>query len=263
MQRRADFHIHTNLSWCAAKEMSLDAIVRAAQTLGMSTVGLADHLWLDPRRGCRPAVSRLLSLREPLARLRAPIRLLLGAEADCAPHRGLAGGDEVRQLDFVIASYHFTDVREGATPWPEAPEELAARLVDGFRSLIQAPGVSIAGHPFFIPPRVYHRLPVNLQEHVGDAFNLVQREVGALFEEAARRRIAIEFNAKALGPLHRQPLLPLFRLARECGCGFVLSSDAHRLEELGRTHSLADYLKMAGVTGEKVVSLDDIAGVGA
>ncbi|MEK7474477.1 MAG: hypothetical protein AAB152_02480 [Candidatus Coatesbacteria bacterium] len=256
----AEFHIHTSISWCAAPDMTPEAMQAQATRAGLSVMGFADHLWLDPRRGSRPAVPWILRLREGLARLPAGgPRHLLGAEADCAPGLGAAGGDALRQLDFVVAAYHFADVRAGLVPWPRTVEELAARVLDGFRSLLDAPAARIAGHPFFIPPSVYRRLPEAVQERLGDVFAIVALGAGRFLPLAAERGIAIELNVKALGPWSREVMLPVLRTARECGCRFALSSDAHRLDEIGRTRGLAGYLRDAGIGDRDLVTGDEFA----
>ena len=255
---RGEFHLHTGISWCAAREMSPEAISAKAGAMGLARIGLADHLWLDPRRGSRPAVGWILRVREALRALPAggPV-MLVGAEADCAPGLGAAGGDALRDLDYVVAAYHFSDVRTGLAPWPSSPDELALRMLDGFRSLIDAPGVRIAGHPFFVPPRVWNRLPLSVQDNPDEAFARVVRGAGRLLALAAERGIAIELNAKALGPWSRAALLPIVRIARECGCRFALSSDAHRLDEIGRSRTLADWVSAAGIGGREILTGDE------
>ena len=273
-----DFHVHSSLSWCAGAEMTAEAIAETAGKRGLSVIGLADHLWLDPRRESRPAIARLLGRREALADLGSQVRILLGAEADCAPGRGIAGGagsaasgivgnDSARgpgldKLDFVVAAYHFADVREGATPWPKTPEDLAEILLAGFSAVVRAPVARVAGHPFFIPPSVYRRFPPDLQKSSGAAMEIVARRAGELFRLASARGMAVELNVRALGPYYQRTLLPLFRTAAECGCGFVVSSDAHRLGELGRGGILEDYLSGAGVTDKLLERGDDEAGAG-
>ena len=242
----SDLHVHTNLSWCAGQDMSPDAIAEEARRSGLHTVGLADHLWLDRKRGCRPAVAHLGRRRRELTAT-GPVRILFGAEADCAPRRGLAGGAETRELDFVIAAYHFTDVREGLTSWPRTPEELARIMLEGFRSATEAPAATVIGHPFYLPPAVFRRLPPDLQDALPDAVALVVRGAGDLLGVAARRGLALELNFKALGPVHRALLAPLFRRAAEAGLTFTVSSDAHRLADLGRTRLLKEYLGEIGV----------------
>jgi len=243
----AEFHVHTALSWCAARAMSVDSIRAEAAQAGLSVIGLADHLWLDPKRGSRPSIDRLLTLRATAA-APGPVKLLLGAEADCAPHAGLAGGETVKALDYVIAAYHFTDVRHGATPPPQTVEDLARLQLAGFRSLLQPAHVTIAGHPFYIPPTIFHALPEDVQRRMPEVFALIARDAGPLFAEAKARGIAIELNAKALGLRHRDVLSPVILLAKEAGCRFVLSSDAHLPGEVGRSRSLASYATALGLT---------------
>lgn len=243
----SEFHVHTALSWCAARAMTAESITAEAAAAGLSVIGLADHLWLDPRRGSRPSIDRLLTLR-PVTASPGPVKLLLGAEADCAPHAGLAGGETVKALDYVIAAYHFTDVRHGATPPPQTVEALARLQLAGFHSLLQHAHVTIAGHPFFIPPTIFHKLPETVQRHMPEVFALIQRDVAPLFAEAKARGIAIELNAKALGPRHRDVLSPIILLAKAAGCRFVLSSDAHLPGEVGRSRSLSSYASSLGLT---------------
>jgi len=256
--------VHTSISWCAASDMTPEAMTARAAREGLAAIGFADHLWLDRRRGSRPALDWILRLRDALARIppAGPSRLV-GAEADCAPGLGAAGGFELRRLDFVVAAYHFSDVRTGLASWPRTVEELALRMLDGFRSVLDAPAARIAGHPFFVPPSVYRRLPAPLQDRLGDAFAIVIRGAGRLLALAAERGIAIELNAKALGPRSRETMLPVIRAARECGCRFALSSDAHRLDEIGRTRELAGYIRMAGIGGRDLVTGEEFVPAGA
>jgi histidinol phosphatase-like PHP family hydrolase len=237
--------------------MTPDAMLARGSSLGLQTMGFADHLWLDPRRGSRPSLAWILRLREALATIPAGgPRRLVGAETDCAPGLGAAGGEGLRALDFVVAAYHFADVREGLQPWPGTTEDLAACMLAGFRSLLDAPGVTIAGHPFFIPPSVFRRLPEPVRDRIGDAIGLVTHGAGELLTIAAARGVAFELNARALGPWSRAALLPVIRIARECGCRFALSSDAHRLDEIGLSARLSDYLRVAGIGPREIVEGD-------
>lgn len=250
----AEYHIHTNASWCAASAMTPAAIAAAARRLGVGVLGFADHLWLTkPRAGraadaARPATSRIMEIRPLLDVLPAGgPHILLGAEADCAPALGIAGGDTLAGLDYVVGAYHFSEIRTGRAPWPDTPESLARVMLEGFRSVVTAGHVRVAGHPFFIPPRVYHALPEGLREHLDVTFALVAGGVAPLLEIARDAGIALELNAKALGPLHRPALAPVYRAAKAAGCRFVLSSDAHRLEDVGKSATLTGWAKSVGI----------------
>ncbi len=234
--------------------MTPAALAARATARGVSVIGLADHLWLTkPRPGqpantARPAPARILALRPLLAALPAGSpHILLGAEADCAPGMGIAGGDELAGFDYVVGAYHFSEIRAGWASWPRTPGELAHAMLDGFREIVMSPHVRVAGHPFFIPPRVYHRLPEALRERLGDAFGIIATAAPRLLQHAQRAGIAVELNAKALGRMHQPALLPFYRAAKDVGCRFVLSSDAHRLDDVGRSGILRDYARSAGI----------------
>lgn len=237
--------------------MTLEAIARNAAALGLQTAGISDHIWLDPERGCRPTVAHILGLREEIARLPSPPRFLLGAESDCAPPWGPAGGAELARLDFVIGSYHFADVRLGAMPAPATAAELAVLLLAGFRSVVDGGHVTVAGHPFHIPRRIYAGLPPALAKNLAPAYAFVRAGAHPLLALAASLGVALELNAGALFPRLRPELLPVFREARELGCRFILSSDAHRPEEMERRAGLLDY---AASIGRDASSMLDFSG---
>lgn len=227
--------------------MTLEAIHARARDLGLGTAGITDHLWLDEGRECRPSVAHLAGLRGEMEALPRPPRFLLGAEADCAPRRGAAGGAELSRLDFVIGSYHFADVRLGAARQPETAEELSGLLLDGFRSAASAEHVGIVGHPFHIPRRILRALPEPVRARPGRTYDLIRAGSGPLLRLAHERGVALELNSRALGPIARRELLPVFREARERGLKFVLSSDAHHPREMDRRAGLADYADSIGL----------------
>jgi len=243
-----DFHIHTNASWCAAAEMTPAAVAAAAGALGLAEIGLSDHLWLDAARGSRPAVARLLARRrEPAGGAGGPA-VRLGAEADCAPGLGIAGGAELAALDYVIAADHFSDLRQGVAPWPDSPETLAGRLAAGLLAAAGAPHATILGHMGYLPARVAGKMPWLGPGGMASVYELALPLATPALAEAARRGVAVELNAKALGPRSRALLLPWFRRARELGCAFTFASDAHRLADVGRQRLLADYARAAGIS---------------
>lgn len=52
---RCDFHVHTNLSFDAAKNATPANIVAAAEALGMREIGLTDHIYaVTPARILHP-----------------------------------------------------------------------------------------------------------------------------------------------------------------------------------------------------------------
>lgn len=255
-----DLHIHTYHSYCASADMTLKMIAQRAGDKGLVVAGISDHLWLDLERGCRPAVDHILETRLEIEALHSPVLFLLGAEADCAPGRGAAGGDELRLLDYAVGSYHFADVRENQAPVPENPEQLGKMLADGFLSVVSVPHIKVAGHPLHIPRRIYRAMPDALFDVLPDAYRLAIGLVAPHLAIAASRGVAIEINSHALFPRIRGAMLPFFRLAREAGCRFAITSDAHRPGEIGRGRAeTMEYARLAGISSDDLLDAGSIA----
>jgi len=229
--------------------MTMETIAARASQAGFTVIGISDHTWLDLERGCRPAVAHIMESRREIDAVKTPVRILLGAEADCAPGRGAAGGDELRLLDYAVGSYHFADVRENQASAPDSPEKLASMLAGGFRSVVESPHITIAGHPLHIPRRIYRVMPDPLFDLLPEAYRMAIELSLPQLKTAAERGIAIEINAHALFPRIRAGMLPFYRLAREAGCRFAVTSDAHRPGEVGKGRAEAvKYAEQAGIS---------------
>lgn len=255
----SDLHIHTFHSYCASKEMTLEAVEKEAVRAGLGVIGISDHIWLDLERGCRPAVAHILATGNEIESYGGKIRFLLGAEADCAPGRGAAGGNDLHSLDYVVGSYHFAEVREKQEPVPETPEQLATMLARGFQSAVEADHITIAGHPLHIPRRIYRAVPDTLFDLMPETYRLATVMSGPILETAAKRGVVIEVNSHALFPRVREGMLPFFQLAREAGCRFAVTSDAHRPGEVGRGRAeTLEYALRAGITGNLLADFSSI-----
>jgi len=247
--RETDLHIHTHHSYCASSEMTLENIAKRAVEAGLAVVGLSDHAWLDLERGCRPAIAHLLETRKELAARDWPVTFMLGVEADCAPGRGAAGGDDIKLLEYSIGSYHFAEVRENLVPPPGTPEKLAGMLAEGFRSVVESTHITLAGHPLHIPRRIYRSMTDGMFDHLAETYRMAIELSAPHLATAASRGIAIEINSHALFPRIRAAMLPFFTSARNAGCRFAVSSDAHRPGEVGRGRAQTlEYARSAGIT---------------
>jgi histidinol phosphatase-like PHP family hydrolase len=229
--------------------MTIEAIGQKAQEAGLAVIGISDHIWLDLERGSRPAIEHLLASRDEIDAYGGATRILLGAEADCAPGRGAAGGEGLRLLDYTVGSYHFAEVREHQAEPPETPEQLAIMLVEGFRSVVESPHINICGHPLHIPRRIYRAMPDSLFDLLPEAYRRAISAAKPHLVTAAGKGVIIEMNSHALFPKVREGMLPFFRLAREAGCRFAVTSDAHRPGEVGRGRAeTIEYAGRAGIT---------------
>src|SRR5262249_47657069 len=148
----------------------------------------------------------------------------LGAEANVAEdgHLDVTPGN-VPELGAVVASVH-TGLR---SPWDQTERLLRA---------LDTPGVAILGHP---RGRLY------------DVRSGIRADWPRVFAAAAARGIAIELN----GCPDRLDLSPsLAALARDAGCLFSLSSDAHAARHLSFLEYALAVARLAGISRERVVN---------
>ena len=251
-----DLHVHTFHSYCASPQMTLEAIAKKAMETGLSVVGLADHFWLDRDRGCRPAVAHILLTRNELVSRQGPVRFLLGAESDCSPSRGAAGGEELSQLDYAVGSYHFAEVRENEAPMPLTADALGIMLAEGFRSIVEAPHIRVAGHPLHIPRRIYRAMNDSIRTNLAGVYRTAIDSALPHLKTAARRGVAIEMNVRALFPRIRPAMFSFYAAALKAGCQFSLTCDAHRPGEMDARVDLAAYADELGLSSSDFLNTD-------
>jgi DNA polymerase (family 10) len=197
---QGDLHVHTE--WSDGK-LSVRAMVEAARARGYHYIAICDHS-AGRRVGLSP--ERLPEQWEEIAKVQAALpelHILRGMEVDIKADATLDLPDEwLARLDFVIASIHSAMNQEEG--------QIMARLLGACRH----PAVRAIGHPS-------GRLLERRQAYPVD--------YPALFLEAARTGTWLEVNS---GPDRLDLDGARAREARAAGCTFMVSSDAHRLEEL-------------------------------
>lgn len=199
---RGDLHMHTRESDGRA---TLAEMAAAARERGYQYIAITDHSkalamanGLDERR----AVAFAAEVRR--FNQSAPgIHVLSGLECDILRNGRMdLDEDALAGLDFVVASVHSYMNLE--------PREMTDRLLRA----MECPAVKALGHP---TGRVLlHR----------DAYHY---EFETVAREAARRGVWLEINSS---PERLDLHASLIRRARELGCRFVISTDAHHPRHL-------------------------------
>ncbi len=199
---RGDLQLHTTDS--DGRE-SLDAMARAARTLGLDYVAITDHTkavavvgGMDPA-GFRRQRKRIDRLNAALQRL----TVLQGAEVDIHPDGTLDLPDEaLRALDVVVISIHTAF---------DLPER---RQTERVLHALDHPAVDVLAHP--TGRLIGRRGPMRL-------------DTERIFGAAAERGIMLEVNAQ---PTRLDLDDVLCRAAIEAGCRLAISTDAHAADEL-------------------------------
>jgi histidinol phosphatase-like PHP family hydrolase len=221
---RGDVHVHTDRS---DGTMSLASLHRALRERGDSYALLTDHA-----RDCAVAGGLFAGDFRAEARevetlnegAHGELAMFVGAESNIAEDGTLdITPARVPELHAVVASIH-TDLR--------STRDQTARLVRA----IETPGVAVLGHP---KGRLY--------EHRAG----IRADWPRVFAAAREHGVAIELN----GCPERLDLSPqLARLAKDAGCLFTISSDAHAARHLEFLSYGLAVARLAGIPKERVVN---------
>ena len=223
-QYRGDFQMHS--TWSDGGE-TIETMAEACKRLGHSCLGITDHSYgLPIARGVTMAdIARQHHEIDALnAKYDGEFRVFKGIEANILGDGTLdLQPDERAVFEFVVASPHSLLRR---------PEDQTARMLGAVRGA----AVAILGHP---RGRMYNKRPG------------ITADWDRVFEEAAKRRVAIELD----GNWHRQDIdFALARRALEAGCIFALDSDAHSIGELRFSEYAIAHARLAGIPTARVVN---------
>lgn len=201
---RGDLHVHTSLS--GDGRSPLEEVVARAASRGYEYLAITDHAEDLAING----VSReqLMEQRDALAALQPQypdLLLLQGAELNIGPEGGLDYDEDFRlSLDWCVAAVH--------SHFDLDREQQTRRIL----TAMEDPAVNVIGH---LTGRMIGRRPG------------IELDVEAVLEHSVRTNTAIEINS-ALPRL--DAAVDVLREARELGVQFVISTDAHHVDELDR-----------------------------
>jgi histidinol phosphatase-like PHP family hydrolase len=235
-----DLHIHTCLSRCAEDlHQRPDRILEYGLENGLHTLCITDHFWDENVPGVKFGMEggayngyatqtcAHIKLALPLPQHEG-VRYLFGCETEYDPCRhGVAISEEVAErMDFILVPNSHTHMVMPKDLY-EPYEKHANYMVNAYREIIESPVsryITSMAHPFEAVCCPYdNRILIKL---------IPDDEYRRLFDRTAEKGIAYEINVscwlkKTHAEIEADPVLHLFRLAKECGCRFTFGSDAH------------------------------------
>jgi histidinol phosphatase-like PHP family hydrolase/predicted phosphodiesterase len=215
-----DFHVHTNYSRSAQENMQPDIICQRAAELNLSYIGFTDHLYKHT------TYDDVIKLRKAVDKVNGD-----GTKAFFSLEVELANVNETTlpaswrdQLDYVLLALDHASGPAMPVPLASDIEKWIERYRIGYQVAGKS-GVDVLVHPFSGCPK---------------ALDLINdKKLIEMLHCLADGEVAIEMNAVHLAR-HRgkADYGRLYRLARDIGLLFSTGSDAHRLEDFGRTREL-------------------------
>ncbi len=234
----ADYHTHTRFSHGKG---SIEDNVRAAIMQGLATVAISDHGYGHMGFGIRKTDLPLMKEKIVVLRNRYPeIEILLGMEANILDPDGTLDVDDedLKLLDILLAGYHFGSAPRGFSGLRFHGANFMARA--GFNTRL---AMELNTQAFC---NAMLRYPINILTHPGAKGPVDMERVA---ETAAKRGVWLEINAH-----HGYLDCEQIQMAAKYDVKFVVSSDAHRPEDVGHCGAGLKRALEAGLPSERLVN---------
>lgn len=232
---RHNVHTHSVFSKCAKSEMTLEAMIRAAEGFGLRTLAVTDHS--DPQDDI-DSYGNFLLLREKLSQIDTPVRVLLGAELSAYGVGKYAEPYEVdRALDFASYSHIHYHLSTWDQPEDRSPRGYALHNLAVLRALFETGRADHIAHPF--SPC---KMPFFDEAQKAQTLSaLTDNELGDVLEKGERACVSWEIHTPTF---FRFPAFSrrFFCIGKEVGAHFAVGTDAHTLAALS-TDGLAERIR--------------------
>jgi DNA polymerase (family X) len=215
---RGDLHMHTD--WSDGRG-TLEEMVEAARALGHRYIAICDHAKRLKEGRLELQAEAIGALNERVSGM----RILSGVEVDVRGDGTLDLEDDVlAERDWVMASIH--------SGFDQPRDRITKRLI----AALENPNVDCIGHP--TGRKLNRRDPYDI-------------DFEAVLAAAAEHGAFLEINSQP----DRLDLIDTHaRAAAEAGVGVVVSTDAHRVHELGYLELGVAQARRGWLTAEQVVN---------
>ena len=240
----ADYHTHTIYSRVGPYFHGKGKIVEnvaAAVGKGLKEVAITDH---GPSDFYGLSLRRIPQMREDIAEAvkRFPrIKVFLGVEADIvdSPNGLDVAKEDFALFDFVNAGYHYVPNCHMIQNWLAfrlpCPDRIKERLrkqnTDRIVRALKSNDIRILTHP-------------------GDKAYIDTHTVAKVCEETGT---LVEINAR-----HRHPNCEELKVFASYDVKFVISSDAHKPEKVGRYAKSMMLALSAGIGADRIVNIEEV-----
>lgn len=232
MKLLADLHTHSKYSRFKHGKNTIEELALEANEIGLVEIGVTDHGYAHFFRTNKQNLKQARKLIDEINTW-SKTKVLLGIEADIVSENGDLDIDNetLSMLDILIVGYHkmiFTDFANffGKT---KKSEEAKRKCTNAFINAINKYPVTIVSHLDSV-------LTTDLYE-----IGRVCRERGTMVEINNRH---VNWNEKQM-----QDLL-------DSGCMFVISSDAHSRNQVGRVDKAMEYITKYNIPSERIANVE-------
>lgn len=235
MRLTGDYHTHSKYSRNNHGKNTIAEMVATAEQKGLSSYGISDHgpahfLFGIRRKNIDKAKSELESLKKE-----TKLNLFFGIEANLIKKDG--GIDlseqEIEKLDLLLVGYHRGTI---------------TNFYSKIRNLFNLKKQKQINTQAYI--NCLNKYHVDILTHINE---YIRVDVEAVARAAKERGTLIELNNKHIR-FNAQEAEGLKR----SGCKFIISSDAHKKEDIARVDRAMEFVQKYSIDPEKIVNIDKI-----
>lgn len=238
-----DYHTHCRNS---DGRQTVEQIVQAAVWRGLKEVAITDHGPLAAVIGVKNArvYLKLKHHADEINAAGSKVKLLVGAEANVRNRQGTLDipAEVIDELDLLIVGLHPytrpTSVREGY--------ELYARNSLRHLGRTQRRKAMIANTEATVAA-LYHNPQIDILAHPGLFFTV---DVAEVARACVENEVLFEINCG-----HDYPPISDIMKAEAMGVQFIINSDAHFQETVGKLDYGLDMIKRIGIDKDRIVNL--------
>jgi histidinol phosphatase-like PHP family hydrolase len=223
-----DLHIHTE--YCGhAPGMTVEAIVRRAEALGLSAIAITDHIFSHDDHAVIQKIRQEVDAYEPA------LKVYVGAEVDVDYEYtdGRFVTDTFEGLDYVIAGFHYVPT-VGHYPWTRQDRRLDEETFlkvweSSLLGIVSTPGVHTLAHPGRMLAAC-----MDLDVHFEHGLCVLQKAA----ELSAKNAIAWELNeltGHRLDAYWQEQWYRIYEIALDAGAKIVFGSDSHTPDSMGKS----------------------------
>lgn len=232
---RNNLHTHTFFSRCAKPEMTLRAMITAAEQAGLHTLAVTDHS--DVEDNINTFMNAVL-LRTLRAQIETPVRVLIGAELSAYGVGKYSETEETCQaLEFRSYALNHYHLDYWEQPDERSAEGYARHMLAVLDALFDTDRADCIAHPFS-PGKMNF---FNDDEKCAVLAAISDNALGDILEKGERAGCMWELHAPsflAYPAFARR----MFYLGKEVGVHFSFGTDAHSLAAIS-TAGYAEQMK--------------------
>lgn len=226
MRMSADYHTHTNFSHASG---SVEDNVKAAIKVGLKMVGIADHSSAHALYGIkkRKMGEYVAAIEKAKREYENQIEVQCGIELNLISLDGSMDMPEGYEFDYVILGYHKAAIcKDLRTFWKFFRGVDKQIITQSYMRAIQTGNIDIIAHPGYGVPVDYTKIAKACSEY-GTLF-----EINNKHAELTEKDIALDTQ-------------------------FVVSSDAHAAQNVGRAPRALELVKRAGIDIGRIVNVEE------